>query len=281
MKARPSQSNAAPGRTRWRRGLAGDFDRVGLRRYLGGQAAVFWALILLTWLAYPSAHHFSILTHTFSFLGSYNPEHNPRYWWLFSVAMGFWAVSELPVVAHLHRAFARGRGGLAWLGSIGLVAGCAGLLLVGLFPDVRAEWRNGIRYTQVHTGAALLVAVGFGAGLVTYLLIWLLGLLRRALGGERRAGEEPALPGRVGWPLLFWCVCTGTCVFMVLRWERVYAGMKLAAASAGRPIGSAWVEGLKTWYAFPLWENLAIDTLYLSLVWLALTVRRDRAVPGG
>lgn len=152
-----------------------------------------------------------------------------------------------------------------------MAAGCLGLLLVALFPDVRAEWRSGIRYTEVHTGAALLVAAGFGAGMVNYLLIWIGGRLRRVVSGR----EAPGPPCRAGWPLLFWLVSTGTCVFMVLRWERIYAGLKFAAVSAGRPIGSSWAEGLKTWYAFPLWENLAIDTLYLTLVWLALAVQRD------
>lgn len=253
------------------RGLRGDFTRSGLQGYLAVQTALFWGLIVLAWLGYPADHHFSIRTHTFSFLGSYNPEHNPRFWWLFSLTMVFWGLSEIPVVLHFHRSFAKCAPWLSAAGTGWLAVGCLGIMLVGIFPDVRDEWRAGLRYTQVHTWAALLVAVGFGSGFLLYVLALLKSVLQRAWTGTTRGFPHR----RAAWPLLFWVAGTGTCLFMLWRWAHIYGRMKALAASTGRPIGSSWAEGLKTWYSFPLWENLAIYTLYVALVWLALAVARD------
>lgn len=242
-----------------------------LRRAVAVQTVLYWGLILAAWVAYPSEHHFSILTHTFSFLGSYNPEHNPRWWWLFSVAQIFWGLSEILIVSQVRRWFAEWSGWGAWLAAVGLWLGCAGIVLVGLFPDVRAEWRWGLRYTDIHTQAALLVAAGFGGGLLLLGSLVCYGFIFRA---DADGYARTAL-GRVAQPLLFWLGTDGVCVFMVLRWENIYAGMKAAAVAAGRPIGSSWAEGLKTWYAFPLWENLAIYALYVTMAWLACAVSRS------
>ncbi|HNQ90215.1 MAG TPA: hypothetical protein PKM73_16485 [Verrucomicrobiota bacterium] len=255
--------------------LVGDFGRESLKGYLGVQAAVFWTLILLAWWAYPANHHFSILTHTFSFLGSPNPEHNPRFWWLFSLAMVFWGSSAMPVVLHLHRGFAS----LApWLGTAGtacLGLGCVGLVLIGVFPDARHEWHAGLTYSQVHTRIALLTAAAFGSGLTLYGL----AALKSALLASG-AGAPAGFPHRrAAWPLLFWLVTTGTSVFMVLRWAQIYRRLEAAAIAEGRAIGSSWTEGLKTLYSFPLWENIAIYALYITLIWLALAVGHSKPPP--
>lgn len=258
----------------WRDILQGRGEDASWRRYVGWQAVIYWGLIMAAWLSYPAEHHFSILTHTFSFLGSFNPEHNPRWWWIFSTAQVLWGITEIPVVFFLCRWFAGVSRWGAALAAFGLWAGCVGIVLVGFIPDVRDLWAWGWRYTDVHTLAALLVAAGFGFGLAV------LGFLT-GYGWLRSQGQLPALRAalrRVAKPLLFWLCADGTCVFMVLRWEGIYAGMKAAAVTAGRPIGSSWAEGLKTWYAFPLWENLAIYALYVTMTWLACAVARSGGV---
>ena len=247
----------------------GDFSPAGLRRYLCFQALVFWGLIFLAWWTYPGEHRFSIRTHTFSFLGSPNPEHQPRFWWIFSLAQVFWGVSQVPVVGHLRRRFSELSRWGARLGAGCLLAGCTGLVLVGLLPDARTEWVAGLRYTEVHTQAALMIAAGFGSGLLIYGLVLLKGLVAQK-PPEPLAGPFPVR--RAVGPFAFWYAVSGTCLFMTLRWDWVYAGMKAEAVAAGHAIGSSWAEGLKTWHAFPLWENLAIYALYIALGWLALAV---------
>jgi hypothetical protein len=90
-----------------KRFLSGDLERTEIRRYLIFMTGVFWGLIFLAWLGYPAEHKYSITTHTFSFLGSYNEEHSPQWWWLFSIAMLFWSVRGHGAGAILPPAFQR------------------------------------------------------------------------------------------------------------------------------------------------------------------------------
>ncbi|MCK5863064.1 MAG: hypothetical protein KAH38_11295, partial [Candidatus Hydrogenedentes bacterium] len=76
--------------------LTGDFERTEIRRYLILMSVVFWGFILLAWIGYPAENKYSIMTHTFSFLGSYKTKHSPQWWWLFSIAMLFWCCAGIP-----------------------------------------------------------------------------------------------------------------------------------------------------------------------------------------
>ena len=85
--------------------LSGDMERKEIRYYLAFMTTVFWGFIFLAWLGYPAEHKYSITTHTFSFLGSYNEEHSPQWWWLFSVAMLFWCFAGMVLAQYYRRRF--------------------------------------------------------------------------------------------------------------------------------------------------------------------------------
>ncbi|MFP4499810.1 MAG: hypothetical protein ACLFTT_02315 [Candidatus Hydrogenedentota bacterium] len=246
--------------------LRGCFSDRVFTRYLIAKAAVFWSLIALAWWAYPAENQYSIWTHTFSFLGSFETRHSPGWWWIFSVAMFFWGVATVPVAVHLGRRFAAVWRWGAVVGVVFLLAGCMGVVGVALVPDAGATLLGALRYTEVHEKAAMLTALGFTLANLWFAVL----LIADALRGR-------VFAGRCGYwrfvlPYLFWGGVTGLGIFFQVRWSMRYAAMREAAQAAGRPIGSSWAESLGTIDAFPLWENLLIYALYIFLIWFALAV---------
>ncbi len=242
--------------------MSGDFARNEARQYLLCMSGVFWGLILLAWLGYPAENRYSIMTHTFSFLGSYETKHNPHWWWLFTVAMIFWGGAGIPLSLYyrrrLHVVSARG----AWVGAGLLILGFVNIGLVGVFPDVRTVVYNELRVTDIHEKTAVLSAVGFILGISGYGLL----LLKDALG-ERRLAHR----GMVA-PYVFWVGVLTVASYFLIKWEFVYAEKRAAAQAAGVSIGSSWSEALNTRYSFPLWENILIYTLFIFLVWFGFTL---------
>ncbi len=250
----------------------GDFRPAGLRRYLGIEAAIFWGLIFLCWTLYPVENKYSIMTHTFSFLGSFETKHNPQFWWLFSAAMMFWGVASVPLVLHLRRRFSAISNGGAAVGAVLMLAGCVGISLIGVFPDAHGRVIGNAEWTDIHEKAAIAVAVGFILGIAWY---GLLLLKDRLAGGQSGFDHRKTI-----WPYAFWLAVLVVVGYFLVTWEFVYADMKAAAEAAGEPIGSAWSEALNTRYSFPLWENIWIYSNYVFLAWLSLAVPEEVAAPG-
>jgi hypothetical protein len=248
---------------------------VSLPRYAVLKAAVFWTLILLAWLSYPAENRYSIMSHTFSFLGSWNEEHNPAWWWIFSLAMVFWGVSGVPLSLYFFRRFRvvspRGAG----IGAAFTLLGCVGVVLVGLVPDVRDPFYGELRWTEVHTVAAILVAVGFTLG-----ILWYGGLILRDRFGARHFERAHGFgPGSFAWPYLVWGGMLAVAVGNQVRWEMLYTARKAEALAKGETIRSSWGESINTIYAFPLWENLVIYTLFAFLVWFAIVLHGTESAP--
>ena len=255
--------------------MTGRFTALALPRYLAVKAAVFWSLIALAWWLYPAENHYSIWTHTFSFLGSFEARHSPIWWWIFSVAMTFWGIATLPVALYWgRRFFVVSRWG-AVTGSLFMFVGCLGVVLVALFPDAPDVVFGETRYTEIHEKAALLVAIGF-----TLAILWFGGmLLRDALGKQvlrETRGYRRFVP-----PYLLWAGVTGLGVFFQVQWEMHYQTLRAAAEATGASIGSSWSESLGTINGFPFWENLVIYTLYIFIIWFSLALGACPALPPG
>ncbi len=247
-------------------------------RYLIAMSAIFWGLILFCWLLYPPENNHSIWSHTFSFFGSWDEQHSPRWWWVFSVAMVFWGVAMLPLIAYHWRRLSPVSVWAAGVGAGLFTVGALGTLLVGIFPDARGEvfanwqWnadlaadvaqRNAWRWTDAHEKAAILCFVGYGLGLFWYTGWWIANQLR----GTKR------LPFAVIWPLKLWLAVFALAAYNQVSWALRYEQMKANAKAAGTPIGSSWGESLNTIYAFPLWENIIVYTLFIVLVWFTRTL---------
>ncbi len=250
---------------------SGRFTLRALLGYLTFMSVTFWSFIFLAWLMYPSENSYSIMTHTFSFLGSHEEKHNPDWWWIFSIAMLFWCFSAMPVVLYIYRHFTRLTVWGARLGAALLLTGCVHIGLVGIFPDARGMVFGVARQSEVHKWVAIIAAAAFILGIGWHGLMLLGDLLIAALRGKpRRLAHRWLLP-----PYVFWLTVLATSSYFLIKWEFVYAGMKAAAQSSGVSIGSSWSEAMNTLYSFPLWENICIYTLFIFLVWFsgALAVR--------
>ena len=244
--------------------IKGNFGSIEIRRYLAFQAMVFWGLIFVCWLIYPAENRFSIMTHTFSFLGRFDSIHNPKGWWLFSMAMVFWGASSVPLVFYRYRRFAAISPRGATVGAFMFLLVCMGTVLVGLFPDSHEKVWGNLELTQVHTQAAFLIAAGSGLGIILHGALLIADALSRRQFGDAHI--------RFVGPYALWSIVTGTGLYFLITWEYVYAGMKAAAVAAGRPVESSWSAALNTRYSFPLWENLAIYALFAFLVWFTALV---------
>lgn len=246
--------------------LAGDFERSEIRRYLVFMSVVFWGFIFLAWLGYPAENKYSIMTHTFSFLGSYETKHSPRWWWLFTVAMLFWSGTGMVLALYYRRRFSEVSGWGAWVGAALLMLGCLNIGLVALFPDVRTVLPNGLRVTEIHEKVAVFAAASFILCIVWNGILLLKDWSDEALfGGERHLAHRGMFV-----PYAFWLSVLFIGSYHLIKWEYIYAEKKAAAQAAGVPFGSSWSEAMGTRYSFPLWENVLIYTLFIFLVWFAV-----------
>jgi len=244
--------------------IKGRFEPHELRRYLAFEVLFFWGLIFVCWNLYPKENHYSIMTHTFSFLGAFAPQHNPRWWWIFTIAMIFWGTATIPLALYHRRRFAAiSRWGAA-IGTGLFLIGSIGTILVGIFPDDRMMIIGNWRSTDIHARAALLIAAGFTFGILWYALL----LLKNLVFKTNRFFNYRKL----AWPYLFWITLTGVGVYFQVKWGFIYADMKAAAKISGQQIGSSWSEAMNTRYSFPLWENIVIYTLFIFLIWFTLVL---------
>ncbi len=236
--------------------------RKAMRRHITIMAVVFWGLIALTWLGYPAENRHSIMTHTFSFLGSYEPFHNPRWWWLFTLALVFWGVAMVPLVRYAEKRFAAISAPGAGVGAVLMYMGCAGLVFVGLFPEGQATILGNIKTTHGHMAACVLLEIGFGGG-----ILWHGGmLLRNARGGRAGVFRHRAFIA----PYVFLAVFMVTFVLLVASGRAVFPPMTAEKTASLWEPGSAWYASLNTVYSFPLWENLIIAVLFVFLCWFML-----------
>lgn len=246
------------------RAISGQFHAHELRKYLIFKTIVFWGLIGTCWLAFPAENSFSIMRHTFSFLGSFQEEHNPQWWWIFSVAMLFWAVAMLPTTRYLYHRFAAVSRTGAAVGAGLFLVGSIGIAIVALFPDSPDLVFGAVRWTEIHEKGAVMCFAGFVLGIGVFGVL----LLRDRAGHVAHRG--------LLWPYVLWCGMLGTAAANQIYWGITYEAMKREAVAAGRDIRSSWGESLNTIYAFPLWENLVIYVLFVFIVWFTLaTLRSD------
>lgn len=253
--------------------VTGRFEKNEIKRYVVFQTFTFWGTIFLAWLSYPTEHKYSIMTHTFSFLGSFDEKHNPGHWWIFTIAMVFWGISNIPVVLYLYRRFATLSPWGALIGCLLMLLGSISIVFVGLFPDARGLVVGQWEYTDIHMKAAPLVAAGFILAIPLYGVL----VLRDRLTGYSLRTACQFNHRKLMWPYLFWGAIMSVAIYYQVTWEFVYADMKAAAQAAGKDIGSHWSAALNTRYSFPLWENIVIYTLFAFTVWLAVAVPTDLA----
>jgi hypothetical protein len=245
----------------------GRFTPRTLRIYLAALILGFWGLILPCWWLYPADGEFSVLTHTFSYLGSFNEDRNPGGWWFFCVAMTGWGFAGIPLVRYFHHRLAPVAPRGARIAAGLLTMGCAGIIIVGLFPDARATLFAWVRWTTVHYVGAAVLVLGFLTGVP-----WLGALVRRAARDPNLPDDVRRAYARARWPHALFAAISTVALFFLIRWEFIYPALKSAAEAEGREFGSRWREAMNTVYSFPLWDNVFVYTLFIYFVWTALTL---------
>jgi hypothetical membrane protein len=244
------------------RQLKGDFKPHELRRYLVFEILFFWGLIFACWRIFPEENAFSIMTHTFSFLGSFDSHRNPGGWWLFTIAMTSWGLATVPVALYLQRCFSPISARGARAGARLLLTGALGIVLVGIFPDARGVAVGNWHWGDFHKIAALFLVVGFLFGIPLFGVL----LLKDRFSSEPKQHNHTRLLG----PYFFFASITGIALTFLITWIFVYADMQAAAKVSGTAIGSSWTEAMGTRYSFPLWDNVFLYTLFISLIWIPL-----------
>jgi len=243
--------------------LAGDWTPAEARAYIVFTATVFWGLIALARLSFPADHHYSIMSHTFSFLGSFEPKHNPRWWWIFSIAMSFWALTTVPHALFFGRTYALTAPRTGKVITLFMWIACVGMLGVACFPDARGNVIGQWEWTDIHEKAALAGFLGGFAAILTMGGVILVNLWK----GDRL---QPPFPRRMLVPFGIWFTIFVLGVHFQVTWARMYPVLKARAAAMGQPFGSSWSESLHTIYGFPLWENLIIYAQFVFLAWSTL-----------
>lgn len=266
----------------WVQCVTGDFDGKAMRWYLMTVSAIYWGLIFSCIWNFPN-HGFSIMSDTYSALGSWDERNNPQWWWLFSAAMIFWGPAMFPVLFYNYRRLAVISATGAALGSILLGIGGVGVTLIGVFPDAHGFVFGNHEIRQIHKYVSLTGAGFYMLSNICYGLLLISGALRNA-GKDLNPSfsYRRFLP-----PYLVWMGIFGVGVYHLLAWESVYKQLKAAAIAAGQPVPGHFGGALNTRYSFPLWENLTIYSLFFFVVWFALAlpaqvpskIQQGRATP--
>ncbi len=248
----------------------GDFDRPVLQRYLAAVGGIYWGLILTCAGLFPE-HKFSIMSNSYSALGSYDQDNNPQWWWLFSIAMTFWGIAMVPVVFYNFRRLATISVRAAGIGASFMMLGALGISLVGFFPDAYGMTFGNYEIRGIHKYVALIGAGGYVLSAIWFGVMLVTDARKVAFSGEYGDFDHKRLVP----PYVISGGVFGTGLYFLFRWEFVYANMKAAAIAAGQPIPGHFGAALNTRYSFPLWENLAVCSLFIFIVWFALALPEE------
>ncbi len=221
------------------------------------------AFFFVAWLFYPPENRFSILTHTFSFLGSFESRHNPRGFVFFSVGLLWLSLLFVPPILYRHQRLAAIWRGPARAATVCFLIGCAGLVGVALVPDARQDFLQDLSYGQVHNKAALLAYLGFLAAMTLDALVY---------ARDRwfpRPGPGPRLRHRIAGPcFVSLAAVVGSALYFLSAWETRYP-----ALHALNPQIKHWPGvGL---YSFPLWEWIVLVSFLAALYVLLLSLPRE------
>ena len=235
-----------------KRYLSGGHSPAEIRWHLVLLVAGYWGLVLCAWLGYPAENHFSVTTAMLSALGSFEDRYNPRWYWVFSVAMVYCGLCMAPVMLYVRRRLVAVSPWGASVGAFFFLSGCAAIILTGLFPYAH---RNllGWQLAHLHMDAAALITASFALGFVWHGLLLLQdGFARRTFAWR---GSRPYL--RFIGPFLV-CIPVLFAMGRRIQWESVRAGNMSAAFS-----------GITH---FPFLEHVTIWTLTLFVVWFTIVL---------
>jgi len=249
-----------------KRYLTGRHTPGEIRRHLVLLVAVYWVLIFCAWRGYVTQNSYSIRTEMLSALGSFEPQFNPRFFWIFSIAMIYCGLCLIPVMLYIYRRFAAISARGAGAGLVLFLTGSVAIILVGLFPYARTHV-YGIPLDGLHNASAGLV--GF-----TFLLSipWHAVLIIRDRYSNRAFAVRPRAPYR---PYIGPFLICAPMIFLILyhvKWgalhDAVMAGMRASVPEALQHLKTA----VSVLAYFPLLEHSAIWVLMVFIVWITVVL---------
>jgi len=244
--------------------LRAEFDRPLLVRYILFAGLLVWFFIALAYIAYP-ASEYSILEHTFSYLGSFDEDRNPEGWYFFSIALFCAAIVFAPLMIYRNRRIRIIEPISGYLILILELIGCIGIFLVGVFPYTGMDYFQDLENRQMHNLVSIFAFGGYGLG-----IIW-----ESLLMGKDRFAKWPLSFGKGGqkkldhtklqYPyIIFFAIVFLTGGFLG-GWEIYYPIVHAQDPSIGH-----W-PGIGP-FAFPLWEWILIVYLFVFFYWTSLVL---------
>lgn len=257
-----------------KQGIRGEFSGAMLPRYLLGMSLVFWGLVYFCWRLYPAENQFSIMTHFFSFLGSFDEKHNPQGWWLFSIALIFLGIAHIPLTIFFYRRFSVISKHGAALGALLFLLGSVGMILVAFFPESRRHFWDDLSFGVIHIRIAGFSAMVFGLGIFWHGLLLIKGWFFMT---ENTASHSFHYQ-RLVWPYAFWML-----MFLLTAWHLIqrhfmYMVLRKAIAAGDAPSVHYFKAFSDSRFSLFLWENIIIYTWFIFLIWFSLALPRE--LPG-
>ncbi|CAL6063548.1 Conserved_hypothetical protein [Hexamita inflata] len=220
---------------------------------------VIWCIYGAAYYTYNLSNHYSIMSCTFSFLGSWDDDSNPIGWYWFTIGMCSSFFIEMPIIMYVYQRVKHINKKIALCGNIFWVLGVCAQFLVGCFPSSSTIIFGTTKFRDIHnptatvTFSALLVGAPCYAALVGY--------------------DRPTSCKKIGKGNILNHRYTDICIGIVIQimivaliilglWQIVYPIMYAKDPT----IGSNWSAAMNTIWSFPLWENVIIITLYLYLI---------------
>jgi hypothetical protein len=187
------------------------------------------------------------------------------------MAMTFWGIAMIPVVFYNFRRLAIISVWASGIGAFFMMLGGIGISLVGFFPDAYGTTFGNYEIREIHKYVAIIGASGYMLSAIWFGIMLSADALKNAFSGEYGDFDYKWLIP----PFIIWGGVFGTGLYFQFRWESVYANLRAAAIAAGQPEPGHFGAALNTRYAFPLWENLLIYSLFIFIVWFALALPQE------
>ncbi|CAL6002196.1 DUF998_domain-containing protein [Hexamita inflata] len=237
--------------------------------YLTPQQQIVHSVVgfVLIWCIYGASYYtfnlsnypqqYSIMTSTFSFLGSWDSERNPKGWYWFTIGMILSFFVEIPLLMYVYQRLKHVDLKLAKVSLVFWFMGVCAQFLVGCFPDANSIIFGKIKFTDIHTSVAI----------ITFLSL----LVGAPINGALVAYDRPRSCKKIGKKNMLNHRHTDICIGLI---NAIFC-ISLVFCGLGQLIGKISTQSIKnTIWSFPLWENVVIFTLYLYLIWFPFTLPR-------
>ncbi|MCP4761037.1 MAG: hypothetical protein GY870_04595, partial [archaeon] len=154
--------------------ISGQFEIGELIVYIPIQITLLLLCMFIAYLYYPKENHYSIMTHTISFLGVWTDDRNPKGWYWLTIGEIIYATMNIPLYLYLHsKMILIGWG--AYIGFALAMISTIAMILVALIPDNENEKLfNKFEYDPIHNAIAAVAILGSLLTILWYGILFLL-----------------------------------------------------------------------------------------------------------